>query len=165
MLDEKKLGKKLKELRASKKYTQSDAAKLVDISAPAYSAYESGKSIPTLNTIIIFAEHYGVSLDWLCGLGEDKNSIFSLDDFYSESAEKKPQAKPKVKAFDKVIAAAMFYKFLVTLPASDKKIFFSGNMKSSQFTESPEFKKLTLEQKFYLFQAYEDEVWQKIIEE
>ena len=64
------LCKNIKELRLSKDYTQSDAAKIFGISAPAYSAYESGKSIPPLDKLIHISEHYSVSLDWLCGLSD-----------------------------------------------------------------------------------------------
>jgi len=74
------LNKNIKELRISKGYTQSDAAKIFGITAPAYSAYESGKSIPPLDKLIHISKHYDVSLDWLCGLLDERPLFSSIGD-------------------------------------------------------------------------------------
>ena len=64
---------RLKELRLIKGYTQTQAATIVNVSAPSYAAYESGKSKPTIDALVDFARHYGVSIDWLCGLSDNQN--------------------------------------------------------------------------------------------
>ena len=50
-------------------YTQHDVAKALNISQPALAKYESGARNPDFETLGMLAEFYGVSIDWLFGLG------------------------------------------------------------------------------------------------
>ena len=64
---------RLKELREAKQLFQSDMAKFLGISTPAYSYYESGKRNMTDKTVQKLAGFFGVSTDYLLG-AENKNN-------------------------------------------------------------------------------------------
>lgn len=63
---------RLKELRQAKDLKQEDVAKLLGIGRTSYGAYEIEDNIPPINKLMILAEFYGVSLDYL--LCKDKTS-------------------------------------------------------------------------------------------
>lgn len=63
-----KIGQKLKELRLAHGYTQSEVAMAADIKQQTYSAYESGKRIPSPVPIYKIANYYGISADDLLKL-------------------------------------------------------------------------------------------------
>jgi transcriptional regulator with XRE-family HTH domain len=60
-------------LRKEKKKTQEDIAKLLGITRPAYTAYESGNRQPDYESLIKLSEFYGVSLDLLL-TGKEKDT-------------------------------------------------------------------------------------------
>lgn len=64
---------RLKELREAKQLFQSDMAKFLGISTPAYSYYESGKRNMTDKTVQKLAGFFGVSTDYLLG-ADNKNN-------------------------------------------------------------------------------------------
>lgn len=67
-VDHKKiLGKILKSLRESKKYTQKEVAELIGCSPQAYNYYESGKREPSIETLISFSHLYNIPVDFLIG--------------------------------------------------------------------------------------------------
>lgn len=53
--------------RARVDRTQSEVAAKVGITAPMLSNYESGKLVPSLQTLCQLADFYGTSLDYLAG--------------------------------------------------------------------------------------------------
>ncbi len=55
------------ELRADNDIKQKDLAKLLNVSVSAVSHYEKGLNTPDLESLIILADHFGVSLDYLAG--------------------------------------------------------------------------------------------------
>ncbi len=58
---------RLKELRVTSPYTQKDIAKKLNISVSAYQYYESGKNEPGIEKLIILADMFGTSIDYLVG--------------------------------------------------------------------------------------------------
>lgn len=63
---------RLKLLRENRGLLQSDVAKVISVSTSAYGFYETGKrDIPT-NTLVILADFFGVSSDYI--LGNDKSN-------------------------------------------------------------------------------------------
>lgn len=56
---------RLQTLREQKELTQEELAKLVNISQPAYNAYERGKNMPSKNTAIQLAKVLRVTVDEL----------------------------------------------------------------------------------------------------
>lgn len=64
---------RLKFLREEKNLTQSDIAKLLNITIAAYSYYENEKRDMTPDTIIKLAEYFNVSTDYLLGKSDIRN--------------------------------------------------------------------------------------------
>lgn len=58
---------KLKELRKEKKLTQKEIAEQIGIKQNSYSDWENGKTEPSLEKLIVLADFFEVSLDWLVG--------------------------------------------------------------------------------------------------
>lgn len=67
MYDQVEVGKKLKELRLQKEYTQIDIAEKLNVSRQAVSRWETGSSSPDGNKLMLLGELYGVSVDELLG--------------------------------------------------------------------------------------------------
>ena len=63
---------RLRVLRKEKGIRQSDAADAMGISRPALSNYEKGM-IPSIDNAIILAKYYGVSLDYIVGLSNERS--------------------------------------------------------------------------------------------
>lgn len=63
----KSFSKKLKELRKSHKYTQYMLEILTGIDRTTISAYENGTREPSYKNLIILADFFKVSIDYLCG--------------------------------------------------------------------------------------------------
>ena len=64
---------RLKELREKKDLFQSDIAKLLGISTPAYSYYEANKRNMSAKTAKKLAEFFNVSVDYLLGIDNNSN--------------------------------------------------------------------------------------------
>lgn len=65
--------KNLEELRKSKGLFQSQIAQVLGITQQQYQLYESGKREIPLHLIIILADFYGVSIDYLVGREETQS--------------------------------------------------------------------------------------------
>ncbi len=77
MLDKKKIGSQLKELRLSRGWRQSEVADRVNLSRPAISNLEAGKRALTLTTLQRFCELYQIDISYF-GI-ETSNFDESLD--------------------------------------------------------------------------------------
>jgi transcriptional regulator with XRE-family HTH domain len=60
-------GERLKLLRAEKKLRQIDIAEILNITDRQYQLYEYGKSFPDFKKLIMLADFFDVSLDYLVG--------------------------------------------------------------------------------------------------
>lgn len=65
---------RLKLLRASKNLTQKEFAEKIGASSVSVSSYEIGVKTPSLDMLLTIAKAFSVSLDWLCGFSELKNT-------------------------------------------------------------------------------------------
>lgn len=72
---------KIKKLRESAGYSQSQLAKKLDVTRSSVNAWEMGLSTPTTQYIVALAKLFHVSADYLLGMQSDLS--ISLDD-YSE---------------------------------------------------------------------------------
>lgn len=68
----------IKELRNNMKMNQADFSRLIGTNQSTLSAYENGDRFPPYETLITIATKCSVSLDWLCGLSEKKQSDESI---------------------------------------------------------------------------------------
>lgn len=59
------LASNLKVLRAYRKHSQEDAARILDVKRSSYSGYENGGAEPKLELLVRMAKHFRVSLDAL----------------------------------------------------------------------------------------------------
>jgi len=69
---------RLKELRSERDLLQKDIALLLNITSSAYGYYEQGKRIPDYDTVKILADFFNVSLDYLSGSSNIKESAETL---------------------------------------------------------------------------------------
>jgi transcriptional regulator with XRE-family HTH domain len=60
-----KMKTRLKELRIAKGLKQEDVAKVLGIGRTAYGAYEIEDNAPPLNKLLVLAEYYNVSIDYI----------------------------------------------------------------------------------------------------
>lgn len=65
---------RLKELRNNLGLTQKEFAELINVSTVSISSYETGTKTPSLDMMINISQKCGVSIDWLCGLSENKSA-------------------------------------------------------------------------------------------
>ena len=63
---------RVKDLREDKDLLQKDVAKILDTTQQQYSRWEKGESEIPLHHAITLARFYRVSMDYLCGLTNDK---------------------------------------------------------------------------------------------
>ncbi len=68
-----KAGERLREFRKINNMTQKDLALFLNTSQSVISAYENGKFLILSAFLYQIARKYKVSMDWLCGLRDDKN--------------------------------------------------------------------------------------------
>lgn len=69
------LSDKLRKLRATTKYTQSELAQKIDVARTTYAMYEQGNREPDYETIQRIANFYDTTTDYLLGLTENPNKV------------------------------------------------------------------------------------------
>ena len=65
---------RIRVLRENADLTQKQVAQMLNMHKTTYTRYELGMREPPLNVAIALAQHYGVSLDYLAGLTNKKNT-------------------------------------------------------------------------------------------
>lgn len=78
-MDRSERGAILKKLRESKNGRQSEIAKIVGVTQQAYQRYENGTSEPNADGLIVLANHFNVTVDYLLGRESEKNPIAMLN--------------------------------------------------------------------------------------
>ncbi|MDT3325419.1 MAG: helix-turn-helix domain-containing protein [Bacillota bacterium] len=63
---------RLKELRKEKGLTQQKVADILNISQPNYRRWESGERRPSVETLVMLADYFDVSTDYLVGRKNEK---------------------------------------------------------------------------------------------
>lgn len=64
---------RLRDLREDHDLTQAQAAKIIGTSQQHYGKYESGKIVIPFDRVIVLADYYGVSLDYIAGRTNEIN--------------------------------------------------------------------------------------------
>lgn len=81
------LNERLRELRENRNLTQKDAAIIFDISRERYNQYETGKRRPDYDTLIVFADYFEVTTDYLLGRSGNQQSITSQSSLITPLSE------------------------------------------------------------------------------
>ena len=68
-----KYNERIRELREDNDFTQQNIADLLHIGQLTYSDYESGKTRIPVDSLIILAQFYDVSIDYISGVSNIKN--------------------------------------------------------------------------------------------
>ena len=58
---------RLREVRMKKKRTQKETAEVLDMNLRSYQLYEQGKVEPSIKKILLLADFFGVTTDYLLG--------------------------------------------------------------------------------------------------
>ena len=66
---------RIRELREDCDKTQTEIAQLLKVGQRTYCDYELGKTRIPVDSLIILAKLYNVSMDYICGLSDDKNQF------------------------------------------------------------------------------------------
>lgn len=72
---------RLKELRTKLGLTQKDLATKIGVTSASLSAYETNTKNPSLGVAIDIAQKCNVSIDWLCGLSENKDKNINIQTY------------------------------------------------------------------------------------
>ena len=70
---------RIRNLREDSDLTQQDIAEYLGTSQTMYARYERGANEMPIRHLIRLAQYYNVSLDYLCGLSDVKQLIYSND--------------------------------------------------------------------------------------
>lgn len=65
----------IRELREDNRYTQQAIADILSIGQRTYSDYESGRTRIPVESLIILARFYNVSMDYICGVSSMKKEF------------------------------------------------------------------------------------------
>lgn len=74
-----KLGKRIREIRKNAGLNQKEFCSLLNIPQSTLSAYETDRMQPTVATLINIATKFGVSIDWICGIENNREISDDLD--------------------------------------------------------------------------------------
>lgn len=67
-----KYNERIREIREDNRFTQQNIADLLHIGQRTYSDYESGKTRIPVDSLLILARHYDVSVDYISGASNVK---------------------------------------------------------------------------------------------
>lgn len=65
----------IRDLREDNRYTQQKIADILNIGQRTYSDYESGRTRIPVDSLIILARFYNVSMDYICGVSNAKKEF------------------------------------------------------------------------------------------
>jgi transcriptional regulator with XRE-family HTH domain len=74
-----KIGQILRELRKSRHMTQEDVSKLIHTDRSNVANYEKGRRFPPIDTVIVIAQFFNVSIDYLVLGKKSKSNNFFVD--------------------------------------------------------------------------------------
>lgn len=86
------VGKRLKELRVSERYTQTQIAEMCSVTQVTIGRYETGVAEPTLEKLLWYAEKFEVSLDYIFGRTDNPKGML-----YQQDIENIKTALPESK--------------------------------------------------------------------
>ncbi|HFK1716344.1 helix-turn-helix domain-containing protein [Bacillus cereus] len=100
-------GARLHSLRKERKLRQEDMAKQLGIARTTYAMYEQGNREPDYNTLIKLATFFEVSIDYLLGTTEIRQTTdlqdLELNQWFKDIKNAPPQKREELKKFWKFI--------------------------------------------------------------
>lgn len=76
---------RLRDIREDADKTQEEIARLLDTTRQQYGKYENNVQEIPVRHLITLAQHYNVSLDYICGLTNNKTPLYSKTAKYIEN--------------------------------------------------------------------------------
>lgn len=70
-----KLAQRLTEQRRKHKKTQNDIAKILNVNRATVGLWETGTNAPPIDKLVVLADYYNVSIDYLCGREMETNEF------------------------------------------------------------------------------------------
>ena len=115
------IGKNIRKIRTVKKLSQAAFAELFNLARPSVGAYEEERAEPKIETVILIANHFGISIDSLLTKELTINELYKFDLHANELIRAKQGHKPKEKSIFKsvFIPAAHQMDYLVQLNNKD----------------------------------------------
>lgn len=74
--------KRLKYLRQKQNITQKQLADIVKLTQSTIAGYENATKLPTIDTLILLAQYFNVSADYLLGLSNQENNTRNVENNY-----------------------------------------------------------------------------------
>lgn len=120
------VGEKIKSLRKMKNTSQQELANHLNISRQAISRWENDVSLPDLNTLIMIAKYFDISLDSFV----DDNEIIENGKDNSEEPKEKPSRDEVLKRSTRyILVLVVILTLIARLPARAKvPIMFFGTI-------------------------------------
>ena len=78
---------RIRELREEKKITQVRLSIELEVSQETISAYEKGKNYPSVKSLIKLRDIFGVNIDYILGLSDNRNAIIQSSDLKSDEIQ------------------------------------------------------------------------------
>lgn len=129
-----KLEEKIIQLRKSKNWSQEELAYQLDVSRQAVSKWESGHSIPDINKIVMLAELFSVSTDYLL---KDNDSNQFVNTEINTKAINKDEIKEYLNSIDKYSKRIAFGVLLcIFSPVTLISLFGIYNLDNSLINET-----------------------------
>ncbi len=93
---------RLRELRKQQKMSMRDFGKFFGLAESTISLYETGKRQPDNETLVKFAKHYGVTVDYLLENEQKKEPVIEHDRLFDENLDlfRKLPTEKKKQALD-----------------------------------------------------------------
>lgn len=104
-----RIGRTIKALRQTYKYTQTEIAKKLSVAQQTYAGYETGKHEPSIETIIRLCDIFNVTMDYLTGRwdGIDENkladSVIENQEMINEAIEFYKSQKEQEERFMRIL--------------------------------------------------------------
>lgn len=114
MLNNTDIHTKLRELRETHNYTQSDIAKHLGLSRQAIHQWETGKSYPDVDNIVLLCKLYGISSDELLGMASETQA--SQGSTSSEEKEKASDSENMLSPILEMIGLTLILFFSTQIP-------------------------------------------------
>lgn len=92
-------GKRLLSLREERDLSMEEVATAVGITKSTLSKYEKGKNEPGMMIAKHLADFFKVSIDWLIGYTDDRDSVKNIDNLYSSLTEEDKKEAVKYMMF------------------------------------------------------------------